>query len=126
MAVSAHHVTHGTTASEESVNAPHRGDNNTATEPQIPATESQRTDPNTATRIHLSKQTTSRHELPRAETNVATCAQSNKTPQTATLKRHRRTHRGRRSNTNRRASHQQTVVNLSDRVLTEHETKILS
>ena len=126
MAVSAHHVTQGTTASKESVNAPHRGDNSTATEPQIPATESQRTDPNTATRIHLSKQTTSRHELLRAETNVATRAQSNKTPQTATPKRHRHTHRGRHGNTNRRASHQQTVVNLSDRVLTEHETKILS
>ena len=49
-----------------------------------------------------------------------------KAPQTATPKRHRRTHRGRRNNTKHGARHQQTVISLLDSVLTEHGKNILS
>ena len=125
-------MTWETTTSKMAVTSPHRADNNVATpaqpdQLQISAAESHRTDPNTARRTHLSKLPISGAELPRADPNTVTRVQPNKAPQTDTPKRHRRTHRGRRNNTKRgEASHQQTVINLSDRGLTEHEKNILS
>ena len=81
---------------------------------------------NTTTRTHLSKPPISGTELPRADPNTVMRVQPNKAPQTATPKRHRRTHRGRRNNTEHGARHQQTVISLLDGVLTEHEKNILS
>lgn len=130
MAASGHPMTQGTKSSEESVNAPHRANNNTAThtqrdQPQISTIESHRTDPNTATPIHLSKPTISGTEPPEL-TLMLWCAYS-------PTKRHKQPHRndigihtGRCSNTKRRASHQQMVIYLLDHGLTQHETNILS
>lgn len=83
------------------------------------------TDPNTATPIHLSKPTISGTEPPE-QTLMLWCAYS-------PTKHHKQPHRndigvhtGRRSNTKRRASHQQMVIYLLDHGLTQHETNILS
>ena len=130
-AVSAHQITQRTTTPEMSVTEPLRAENNKTTHvqtvhPQISATENQRTTLNTATHAQPSKLPISGPQLHRAKSNAATNVQPNKPPEVTTPKRHRRKHRGRRSNTERRANHQQTVINLSNRVLTEHETNILS
>ena len=130
-AVSAHQITQRTTTPEMSVTEPLRAENNKTTHvqpdhPQISATKIQRTTPNTAKHTQPSKPPISGPHLHRAKPNAATHLQPNKPPEVTTPKRHRRKHRGIGSNTKRRANHQQTVINLSDRVLTEQETNILS
>ena len=100
---SSHQITPGTTTSEMSVTEPHRAyitvTHAQYDQSQISATESHRAHRITAVNIHHSKKPISGTELHVPDPNAATSLQPNEPPQKSTPKRHRRSHKGRRSNT---------------------------